>query len=143
MMGTAESMLWRWSGAQLAANGMGTVCKGAPARWRSNGGMWGQFQKLIRGCHPKTGDQLDNHTNADGTPWRPGKVIYANLKKGERQGEGPGDEQFYEYIPEEFAAATPLEGRSAKAKAGERRLRIVAKEKAKASVRIVPVTEVE
>ena len=82
-------VVWCCTGGSYAdkkANGMGTVCKGAPARGRTYGGMWGQLHKLMRGCHPKTGEDMDNHTNVDGTPWRPGKGTYANLKK-EGQGE--------------------------------------------------------
>ena len=48
----AEEVVWCstcGSYADKKANGMGTVCKGAPARGRSHGGMWGQLHKLRRG----------------------------------------------------------------------------------------------
>ena len=54
--------------ADKKAQGMGAVCKGAPTRGRSYGGMLGQLHKLMRGCHPKTGEMMDSHTNPDGPP---------------------------------------------------------------------------
>ena len=72
------------------------------------------------GCHPKTGEVMDSHTNADGTPWRPGKGTYGNLKKREAQGEEQRDSKFYTYVPEIFAAAQPSVGTSAKDKADEK-----------------------
>ena len=71
------------------------------------------------------------------------KGIYANLGRKRSQDERLGDSKFSEYIPEQFAAAKPREGKSAKVKADERQLRVVAKEKAKASVKVLPVIEAE
>ena len=56
--------------------------------------MWEQLHKLMRGCHPKTGDEMDRHTNPDGTPGGPVKGVYSNLKGKQVEPLGQHDEKF-------------------------------------------------
>ena len=70
--------------ADKKAHGMQAVCKGAPERGTQYGGMWGQLRKLMRRIHPKTGENMQEHCNHDGSPWGPGLKPYANLKVPEK-----------------------------------------------------------
>ena len=82
----------------------------------------------MRGCHPKSSEVMDSHTNEDGAPWRPGKGTDGNLEKKEGQSEEQRDSKFYKRVPGIFAATKPSEARSVKEKVDGGRLRIVEKE---------------
>ena len=91
--------------ADKKAHGMQSTCEGAPTRGIHYGGMWGQLRKLMRRVHPKTGEIMQEHTNADGSPWAPGLKMYANLRPL-NQDEQP-DKGFYVYTPEVRSAPIP------------------------------------
>ena len=65
--------------ADSKAKGMADLCNGKPDKHDDGGGMWGQRNKLYRRCHPKTGGLMQEHRNADGTPWVPSGGGYAVL----------------------------------------------------------------
>ena len=91
--------------ADTKARGMAGPCKGVPRRGEHYGGAWGQLRKLMRGCHPRTGEALPTPTQEDGTPWQPSGV-YAR-RDGQAETESLESEFFGGYVTEGFVPYVP------------------------------------
>ena len=68
--------------------------------------MWGKRNKLLRRCHPKTGQLVQEHRNDDGSLWIPSDGTYAAMEMRRRLveagGQHVGPEGFAPYVPEVF-----------------------------------------
>ena len=84
--------------ADSKAKGMARPCEGLPEKRKGYGGMWGQRQKLLRRCHPKTFEFMRVHRNVDGTLWQPSGGTYTNLGSRTKTSESP--DGFVPYVPE-------------------------------------------
>ena len=105
---------------------------GGAKRIRHYGDMWGQLRRLMRRCHPKTGELMQPHCNSDGTVWMRGSGIYTNLPSSRTGGDDDADppvlpEGFYRYEPEAFPNPVPCGGRPIVELSKERRQKIVIK----------------
>ena len=88
------------------AKGMAKLCNGAPKKSHDGGGMWGQMRKLLRRCHPKTLQLMQEHRNADGSLWVPSGGTYERLVMRSALVEAVAahviPDGFYPYVSDDF-----------------------------------------